>query len=250
MTNQKLPAVIAVLLGLFGLLGNNMAASDQQLAQPQATSIQMGARIFTTRCATCHGHDAMGNGLVPLTVGDYPPTNLLTPRFGTSEEALKAAILWGGSQGDMSPLSPPWANELTWQEVESTLLFLKLLHSDTEQALNMLRRETDKLPASKKLGQRIYHTRCTLCHGQYGEGDGKMAKMITDPPPYNLRKSQRQDHYLRQIIELGGSAMNRSQQMPPWKDELTSAEITSIILYIKTLRDEPSLSINTKDALQ
>lgn len=239
---EKITTIAFITFGLLGLLMSNLSTAREKIEHPLTTSAELGATIFTARCATCHGHDAMGGGLVPLTIGDYPSTNLLTPRFGTSEGALRSALLWGGSKGDMSPLSPPWADELTWQEVESTLLFLKLLHSDTDRALKMLKKESDKLPASKKIGQRVYHTRCTLCHGQYGEGDGKMAKMISNPPPYNLRKSQRQDNYLRQIIEQGGAAMNRSQQMPPWKDELTAAEISSIILYIKTLRESPIMT--------
>lgn len=90
---------------------------------------------------------------------------------------------------------------------------------------------------SKKAGQDIFASHCVLCHGKFGEGDGRMAKVIRNPPPADLTASRLPDDYLKQIISEGGAGVGRSPQMPPWGDQLSAAEIESLILYLKSLRD-------------
>ena len=86
-------------------------------------------------------------------------------------------------------------------------------------------------------GRTVYQGRCALCHGKEGGADGKMAAIIKDPPPVNLKLSRAPDEYLRLIIAKGGGAMGRSPRMPPWGEDLNKAEIDSVILFLKTLRD-------------
>ncbi|MFK5948461.1 MAG: cytochrome c [Methylococcales bacterium] len=64
-------------------------------------------------------------------------------------------------------------------------------------------------------GKRLYHNLCVLCHGGTGDGQGKMAKYIKNPPPTNLILSRVTDEYMREIIIKGGEAMVRSSHMPP-----------------------------------
>ena len=85
-------------------------------------------------------------------------------------------------------------------------------------------------------GAATYQARCVLCHGTIGLGDGRMSKIIKEPPPYNLTLSRAPDEYLKQIILLGGEPMGRSKHMPPWVNELSEVQVESVILYIKSLR--------------
>ena len=79
--------------------------------------------------------------------------------------------------------------------------------------------------------------RCALCHGPEGRGDGKLAAVIKNPPPFNLTWSRLPDSYLRDIITKGGAGVGRSPRMPPWGGDLTSSEIESVMLHLKTLRE-------------
>ncbi|MDH5436332.1 MAG: cytochrome c, partial [Gammaproteobacteria bacterium] len=81
-----------------------------------------------------------------------------------------------------------------------------------------------------------YKGRCSLCHGPDGEGNGKMARIIKDPPPFNLTKSGVPYSYLKEIVTKGGEAMGRSGRMPPWGKELSRVELDSILLYVMSLR--------------
>jgi cytochrome c oxidase cbb3-type subunit 3 len=93
---------------------------------------------------------------------------------------------------------------------------------------------------SLKLGKSVFVNRCTPCHGKDGEGDGRLASVIKDPPPFNLTLSRAPDDYLRQIVSRGGAAMGRSGRMPPWSGELSEPEIEAVVLYVKTLRRDIS----------
>ena len=135
-----------------------------------------------------------------------------------------------------SDFSPPWGKELSWTELESVVLFVEGLRHDYDATKRLLDIEGEQVVASAEVGRDVYRTRCVLCHGVEGLGDGKMAKIIKEPPPFNLTVSRVPDEYLRMIIGGGGSEVGRSERMPPWRDELTAEQMGSVILYIKTLR--------------
>ena len=178
----------------------------------------------------------MGGGLLPLVIERYPDTNLVDPKFAQDLTGIRQAIVEGNSHGKMHGLSPPWGEELTPSEITSVALFIEHLRAHPEDAIKMIKAVASNVTPSVTLGSKIYRTRCRQCHGHSGEGDGRLAALITNPPPFDLTKSQASDTYLREFIRKGGAAMGRSPQMPPWDDDLTRLEIESVILYIKNLR--------------
>ena len=199
-------------------------------------NLEHGAKVFFDRCTLCHGTDGMGEGVLALSMKDYPPTNLMKPKYGTDLSSLRKLIAFGGSEGDLSEEMPPWGDELTHRNLESVALFVEFLRKNPEKARSLLSKESlSGYPTARK-GRGVFITRCTLCHGKFGEGDGRMARVIKDPPPFNLTLSGAPDSYLKEIIAKGGEAMGRSSRMPPWGGDLTPMEIDSVILYLKTIR--------------
>jgi mono/diheme cytochrome c family protein len=67
----------------------------------------------------------------------------------------------------------------------------------------------------------IYRTRCVLCHGESGKGDGPGA-MALDPRPRDFGDAAWQstvtDEYVERIIARGGVAVGKSPSMPPNPD--------------------------------
>jgi len=175
--------------------------------------------------------------VLPLSVKEYPPTNLLEPRLGTDEASVLRIVKRGGAAADVSPEMPPWGDELTATQLESVVAFVQYLRKDLEGALAMLREQARELPPSIKIGRAVFQGRCALCHGRTGEGNGKMARIIRNPPPFNLTASVAPDDYLRQIVTKGGAAMGRSPRMPPWGGDLSPNEIESVVMFVKTLRN-------------
>jgi cytochrome c oxidase cbb3-type subunit 3 len=102
--------------------------------------------------------------------------------------------------------------------------------------LSLLQNLADNSEKSRFLGRETFAQRCALCHGVNGEGAGRMARVIKDPPPFDLTKSVMPEDYLRLIINKGGESIARSPQMPPWIDQLSQQEVTAVINYIIQLR--------------
>jgi cytochrome c oxidase cbb3-type subunit 3 len=113
-----------------------------------------------------------------------------------------------------------------------SVLALSLTTSKTAHSTNNATRVDD----SQLSGAQVFNQHCILCHGEHGKGDGRLAKLITNPSPADLTASQKPISYLRQIINKGGDAMARSPKMPAWNEQLSKQDIDAVIRYIITLR--------------
>jgi mono/diheme cytochrome c family protein len=175
---------------------------------------------------------------MPLIIKDYPDTNLLSFKKNTDVASLRKNVLHGGVGDQTNDMSPPWGDELSYIAVESVVQFLQLFYTNNDAAVNLLEKTRDSITTEPKInvGMVVFRSRCMICHGRSGNADGTMAKRLTIPPA-NLVKSRFEDDYLINIISKGGQAVSRSYQMPPWEGTLTKSEISSVVMYIKTLRE-------------
>jgi mono/diheme cytochrome c family protein len=86
------------------------------------------------------------------------------------------------------------------------------------------------------LGAKVFSTRCALCHGPDGHGDGPGSKAL-NPKPRNLHDqaymSTRTDAQLLEIIHNGKGAM------PKWGGVLSEAEITAVLAHVRELGKTP-----------
>ena len=82
------------------------------------------------------------------------------------------------------------------------------------------------------LGQTVYAQRCALCHGEGGKGDGPAGRAL-DPPPRDHTDKEYMDtlsdEELHEVIAEGKGAM------PPHKEILSEDELTSVIMFVRTL---------------
>lgn len=234
---QLLPLIFTGLLVACVPISVQNSPTNRGSSNVPTPTDQFGARTFQDRCELCHGSKGLGEGVLALTLKDYPNTNLLKPKYSGDPDALRQQIIFGGSKGDMHELSPPWGDELTWTEIESLVLFITLLRSDSDRAFKLLAMEAKNQKPSIKLGRLTFKNRCALCHGPDGEGNGKMAKIIKDPPPFNLTQSGMPEDYLIEMVTKGGEKMQRSPRMPPFGGDLSDNEIKSVVSYILTLRN-------------
>ncbi len=213
-----------------------VAHADDACDEPSPACLHDGARIFIQRCSLCHGSDGYGEGILPISIRDYPSTNLLDADHAKTRKELVRLTEHGASLENVEDRMPPWKDELTAREIGAVTAFVYFLQQETASASSMLKQASAQVPASAGLGRILFRGRCALCHGEHGKGDGVMARLITSPPPYNLTLSRQPDAYLSEIIHKGGERMARSRYMPPFGDDLSETEIRSIILYLKTLR--------------
>jgi mono/diheme cytochrome c family protein len=83
-------------------------------------------------------------------------------------------------------------------------------------------------------GALVFTTRCALCHGGDGHGDGRAARLYS-PPPADLTASWRSTEYKLNIVRGGGASLGRSPAMPAWADTLSDDEIAAVVRYVDGL---------------
>ena len=199
-------------------------------------SLEEGAQVYKDRCVLCHSQNGKGDGLLPVSILNLKKPNLLDRKYSEDINSLRYIIIWGGMQNKMSIFSPPWGNELTWREIESLILFINYLREQNEQAVKLLKNSIVANEVDITAGRLIFNKRCAICHSKTGDGRGRIAKVINKPAPSDLRHSILSDASLKEIISNGGASVSRSPGMPPWKSELSPAELDSVVSYIKSLR--------------
>jgi mono/diheme cytochrome c family protein len=92
----------------------------------------------------------------------------------------------------------------------------------------------DGADAAHFRGSLVFFNYCVTCHGPNADGNGRAAKLY-DPRPANLRESDKNDAYMRLIVQRGGKAVARSEFMPPWGEELTEEQIADVVSYLQAI---------------
>lgn len=86
------------------------------------------------------------------------------------------------------------------------------------------------------VGQRVYSTRCALCHGPEGRGDGPGSAAL-NPKPRNYHDkaymASRTDAELLEVIRNGKGAM------PKWGAILSEAEMQAVLQHVRGLSSKP-----------
>ena len=78
----------------------------------------------------------------------------------------------------------------------------------------------------------IFNTRCFVCHGPEGKGDGPGSKGLV-PQPRNFQDADWQasvsDQHIEQIIQYGGTAVGKSPTMPSNPDLMSKGDVVAAI---------------------
>ncbi|HMY56685.1 MAG TPA: c-type cytochrome [Pseudomonadota bacterium] len=87
-------------------------------------------------------------------------------------------------------------------------------------------------PQAKQEAQEIFASRCAVCHGAQGAGDGAGSAGLT-PKPRNFQDKAWQgsvkDDYIVSIIKSGGAAVGKSPAMPPNPDLAEKTEVLNAL---------------------
>ena len=86
--------------------------------------------------------------------------------------------------------------------------------------------------ASVKRGAKIFKTRCMICHGTLGKGDGIGGKAL-NPKPQNLTLSMVQNQTDGEIF---WKVANGRNDMIKWGPILSEEQRWDIINYVRTLK--------------
>ena len=87
----------------------------------------------------------------------------------------------------------------------------------------------------------IFESRCTVCHGAGGKGDGAGSAAL-DPKPRDFTSAEWQasvtDDHLKKIIVYGGSAVGKAPTMPANPDlDINSDVVAELAKHIRDLAE-------------
>ncbi|MBJ9975352.1 cytochrome-c oxidase, cbb3-type subunit III [Pseudomonas sp. S75] len=198
----------------FGPIFAKFAAMPVQEVAKDPQALKMGARLFASNCAVCHGSDAKGAyGFPNLTDKDW--------RWGGEPETIKASIM-NGRHGVM----PAWAEVIGEQGVTdvSAYVLTGLAHRSLPQGVK----------ADPVKGKDIFASTCVACHGPEGKGIAAMgAPDLTHPQAFIYGSSLAQ---LQQTIRYG-----RQGQMPAQAEIQGNDKVHLLAAYVYSLsQDDPA----------
>ena len=88
-------------------------------------------------------------------------------------------------------------------------------------------------------GLKVYSEYCSRCHGTHADGRGRSTPLYVKmkaahPSNFQLKLySYRPKQYLANIVRDGGEKHSMSKYMPPFGDELTTAQISDVVYFIQ-----------------
>jgi len=86
-------------------------------------------------------------------------------------------------------------------------------------------------------GQRIFQTRCFVCHGRDGRGSGPASQGLPQKPQDLTDPTWQRnvtDDQIRSVIQAGGAIVGKSGAMPPNPD-LSSDDLNALVAYVRQL---------------
>ena len=238
-------------------------------AQNLQRYVQEGAEIYAKNCFFCHGDALDGKG--PFAQGFNPlPANFTDT--GTIAQLQESYVFWRIAKGgpglpkESTPWNsamPAWEGRLGEEEIWKVILFLYEAAREYNPGVQPRRWEanvrgdspfrgllpsflTAVAPAPAEAerqdveaGKKLYETKCAICHGFDGKGDGPAAPYLSPRPRdftrglYKIRSTGSghlpTDEDLFKVITKGMPGTS----MPAW-DILTEKERRYLVAYIKT----------------
>ena len=95
-----------------------------------------------------------------------------------------------------------------------------------------------RLGGDAQRGQAVYARTCVLCHGEKGNGGGKLAAGL-NPKPRDFTApgllAQRSDWDLYRVVRDGGQAIGLSSKMAGWSKVLKDQELRDVAAYVRSL---------------
>jgi cytochrome c551/c552 len=86
-------------------------------------------------------------------------------------------------------------------------------------------------------GERIFQSRCFVCHGRDGRGSGPASQGLAQKPQDLTDPSWQRsvtDDQIKNVITAGGAIIGKSGAMPPNPD-LTNEDLNSLLEYVRHL---------------
>jgi len=103
---------------------------------------------------------------------------------------------------------------------------------EAPEAAKKIKNPVTNISASAKKGKKLFRSRCAICHGAKGFGDGPGSKALT-PKPANLSSARVQGQVDGQIF---WKITNGRNDMIKWGPILSEEQRWDLVNYVRTLK--------------
>ncbi len=184
-----------------------------------------GKRLYRAYCLVCHGVNGEGTGPLAKKL-NLKPADLSSEQYRTIQVGELTAIIEAYGRKGGSNI-PNWGETLPKSNLRDIAAYI----SDANLLDVSYRGDTRR-------GRAIFKGACVACHGEFGSGDGVLAKVINiamiDQADGD-RMEDISDEELKDTIRDG-----KGHYMASWKGTLNEAEISDVVAYVRLL---PTLAI-------
>jgi len=179
-----------------------------------------GKRLYRSYCVVCHAVDGKGIGALANKL-KLTPADLSSDQYQIHELGHLATIIAGYGKKEESEM-PSWGEVLPETDLRDIAAYIPKLNQEGLRFRGHARR-----------GRAIFKSSCVACHGQFGTGEGILAKLIAIPMVDYTKSGNLQnitDEDLINTIQEG-----KGEYMPPYKDIFDDDEITDVASYVRRL---------------
>jgi cbb3-type cytochrome c oxidase subunit III len=188
-----------------------------------------GRRLYVSYCQLCHGTGGEGDG--PLAkVMKISPADLTTTIRSRSDTILTKIITGEGRQtitgrdrhNLLSDSMPEWKDVFSESQVKALIAYLRFLGSSKHD-----------LMGDPEAGMRLYQKYCQVCHGEEGDGDGIMTKLMGIMPMDHTNPDETSSIDNEELVKsiLDG----KGRFMPAWRGILTQDDVEALVSNIRLL---------------
>jgi len=188
-----------------------------------------GRRLYVSYCQLCHDKKGKGKGALAREM-KLKITDLTTTVRSRSDTILKKIIKGEGKQtisgrdrhNILSNAMPNWKGVFTDHQVDALIAYLRFLGNSKHG-----------LMGDPVKGLELYKLYCQVCHGEEGNGDGIMTKIMKIEPADHTNPNE-MDKYSNEEL-LKNILSGKGRFMPAWKDILNRNEVEQLVSYIRLL---------------
>jgi len=105
--------------------GGNRTGTETKASVVRA-KFEEGKVVFNERCAVCHGDQADGEGPMAKTISPPKPADFRREEYATMPvDSIRAVVVKGGAALGRNPRMPAWGEELSDEEIEAVVAFVR-----------------------------------------------------------------------------------------------------------------------------
>lgn len=239
------------LLSLIAILFLGIPISQSlAIEKPTDDLLASGKKLYSEKCAICHGEKGGGNGEIAdliypgprdFTLAVFKIRSTPTGSLPTDEDLFRTI-----SEGMAGTVMLPWKNDMNEKERWALVYFVKTFSDrwKEEKPENpvSISAPPPKTPELLALGKKVYkELKCWECHGEKGKGDGPKSDALKDAQgipifPYDFSVSGRMKggRGVKEIVRTYSTGMDGTP-MPAYEVDITDKQRWALAYFTDSL---------------